>query len=454
MAHQAPPMEMPWVILSRIIRVGPGPGAAAAGAPAQEQEQEQHAAAAGAPEQGQHAAGAPDFILPAVPPPQVTVLSAGRAAHPDPENRDGYPYIIAAGSHCLLAHFSVYPFHGAQFTDNGIHDSHLVVVRDFRVPAGGRGTGVAERVPERSGRIPILSSIGNLSLATNSKGEYQVAELQFDRGHEVSTVIYFRSTRLEGWSGKVLMCPPAARDRERIPHGAVHVDGNLWWFDLTWGILSCDASLQEAGLVFHALPDGRGLGEGDEPPPHIHTKRCVAASGRKLRYVEIIDDGGGAARVSMWSRIRSPDGNGRLWEADYSVSFEEIWDDDSYKKTGLARSVPLLVVVCPSDPHLVYFALEQHIFGVNVPQRRVVHGAAYEPPDLPWEYGMRQGRSPAATSSLVTCQHSPEMVAQAMRPPRDPHQHHAQLRMLLGLKAADVSKGLNLGNYVSTFSRF
>jgi hypothetical protein len=66
------------------------------------------------------------------------------------------------------------------------------------------------------------------------------------------------------------------------------------------------------------------------------------------------------------------------------VSFEEIWDDDSYKETGLPRDVPLLVVVCPSDPNLVYFALEQHMFGVNVPARRVVHHGAFEPLNSPW----------------------------------------------------------------------
>ncbi|CAL5047489.1 unnamed protein product [Urochloa decumbens] len=383
-------MAMPWVILSRIIRVGPGPGAAAAGAPAaaQAQAQEQHAAPAGAPPaQGQHAPARPDFILPALPPPRVTVLSAGRAAHPDPENHDRYPYIIAAGSHCLLAHFSVHPFHGTQFTDNGLHESNFVVVRDFHVGGGGVGRGVAERVPGRSGRIPILSSLGNVSLATNNRGDYQVAELQLDRGRNYATVIYFRTTRLEGWAGRFLTCPPAARDRDRIPHGAVHVDGNLWWFDLTWGILSCDASLRDAALVFHELPAGRGLGDGEEPPPHIRTKRCVTGSLGRLRYVEIIandDGGGGAARVAMWTRSRNPDGNGWRWDEDYSVSFEEIWDDDSYKRTGLPRNVPLLVVVCPSDPHLVYFAMEQRIFGVNVPQHRVMHGAVYEPPDLPW----------------------------------------------------------------------
>ncbi|CAN6164159.1 unnamed protein product [Urochloa humidicola] len=366
-------MATRWVILSRIIRVVPGPGGAAAGPSAQEQ----------------HAAAAPDFTLPAMSPPWVTVLFAGRGAHPDPENRDGCPYIIAAGSHCLLARFSVHPFHGAQFINSGqgLFDSNLVVVRDFRRGADGRGQAVAEPVQRRNGRIPEISSLGNVSFATSNTGGYQIAELQTDRGSERATVICFRSTRLEGWGGKYMAVPPEARDRERIPHGALHADGNLWWFDLTWGILSCDASIRDDALVFHELPAGRGLAEGEEPP-HIHTRRCVTGSRSKLRYVEIIaddDGGGGAPRVSMWTRNLNPDGEGWRWDSEYAVSLEEIWDDESYKKTGLTRSVPSLAVVSLWDPHLVYFFLEQRIFGVNVPQHRVEHDAAYVPPDMPWD---------------------------------------------------------------------
>jgi len=46
----------------------------------------------------------------------------------------------------------------------------------------------------------------------------------------------------------------------------------------------------------------------------------------------------------------------------------------SYKATRLPRKVPVLVLVCPSDANLVYFALEleERLFSVNVPERRVV----------------------------------------------------------------------------------
>ena len=92
----------------------------------------------------------------------------------------------------------------------------------------------------------------------------------------------------------------------------------------------------------------------------------------------IIPVGGGAAMVCMWTRRRNPGCNGWRWDTEYAVSFEKIWDDASYKDTGLTRSVPVLAVVCPSDPYRVYFALEQRIFGVSVLARRVVRNGTCE----------------------------------------------------------------------------
>ncbi|OEL14866.1 hypothetical protein BAE44_0024115 [Dichanthelium oligosanthes] len=210
--------------------------------------------------QAEHAAAAaePDFNLAVGLPPPVAVLAAGRGAQPEPENPDRYPYIIATGTHCLLAHFSAAPFYGTQLSSDP-PSSHLVL------------------------------------------------------------------------------------------------DTSLEW---------------EPHLLFHLLPKDRALAE---ETPHIHSKRCVAASRNKLRYVEIITEGE-AARVTMWSRSRVE--KGWQWEQRYTRSFEKIWDDNSYKETRLPRNVPVLAVVCPSDPDLVYFALEQHIFGVNTRAHTVVHNEA------------------------------------------------------------------------------
>nr|CAB3467902.1 unnamed protein product [Digitaria exilis] len=361
-------MEAPSVILSRIVRVGPGPGNAAA----------------------------PDFTLSVALAPGLSALAAGRGAQPNPESPDQYPYIIAAGSRCLLAHFSVAPFTGTLFANAPV-DSNLVVARHFHTGAdGGQARAAAERIEPRTGRFPILWNIGSVALATNDGGEYTIAELQADTGTDRATIVYLRSSGRTGWAGKHVTYPLAAHhDRDWIPNGAAYADGALWWFDLSWGIISYDydASLpvlrpdSDVDLVFHPLPDARALAHATvHDTPDLEIKRCVTASRNKLRYVEIITEEGQAAasRVCMWSRSRSPDGDGWQWDARYAVSFEDIWDDDSYMATGLPRNVPVLVVVSPSDPNLVYFALEQNIFGVNVPEHRVVSHQADALVVMPW----------------------------------------------------------------------
>ena len=96
-----------------------------------------------------------------------------------------------------------------------------------------------------------------------------------------------------------------------------------------------------------------------------------------LRYVEIIaedGDNGEAARVFM--STLEPTG----WEVLYEERFEEIWNDNSYKKTWLPKEAGL-VIVCRSNPDLVYFALEQHIFSVNIRVHQVLEFAE-EPHEL------------------------------------------------------------------------
>ncbi|RLM55684.1 hypothetical protein C2845_PM10G10210 [Panicum miliaceum] len=296
----------PWVFLSRVIRAEPAAAAAAA---------------------------APDFTLPIALPPRLTILAAGRGAHPDPNHPDRNPYIIAAGPLCLLAHFAVAPSMGTTFEDNP-HDTRLAV------------------------------------------GDYIIAELQVRKGSDHATLVSFEWDQ-QAWYSEDVESPFAEEDRDRewAPHGAVCVETTLWWFDLSWGILSCDLA-GDHDLLFHRLPDDRAL---PMATPLMLTQRCIA--------VEVIvpevggddDDSGDdseAARVCMWTMTFGPDG--WRWEANYSVGFPKIWDDASYRETGLPRDVPIVAAVCPTDPNLVYFTLKRNIFGVNVANHRVVGNEVYD----------------------------------------------------------------------------
>ncbi|KAJ1264992.1 hypothetical protein BS78_08G043300, partial [Paspalum vaginatum] len=353
-------METPWVIKATATDAEAGEEAAA-----------------------QHAAVAPDFTFPVALPPRVNVLAAGRNAHPEPNLPDAYPYIISAGRSCLLAHFAEAPFYGTQFEDRP-HASHLVLVHHFQT-AEGQTTASARLVTDRTGYDPVVHNIGNVVLIPVTGGSsYLIAELQVHKGSGAATIVFLHTGPLDSWYEKDVMYPLAEADRRWVPHGGVYVDGMLWWFDLSWGILGYGdgaSSKEPPELLFHDLQGDRALREAT---PSIHTRRCVAVSRDVLRYVEIVpDEGGAAAAVTMWSLGRVPDGGGWQWDMNYEMSFENIWNDHSYTKPQLPRTVPVLALVSPSDPELVYFALEQQLFGVNVPEHRVLHREAYELVKMP-----------------------------------------------------------------------
>ncbi|XP_062234253.1 uncharacterized protein LOC133931396 [Phragmites australis] len=357
----------PWVILGRVPRLVPGDAEAEAW----------HAAA--------------DFSIPVALPPRITVLTAAPSVHPDPNYPDKYPYIVATGPSCLLFNFAVEPFYGVNSSVDP-HESYLILARRFHpagVQQGHAATATAERIPMRHGRMPIIYNIESIGLVSSYDGDYTIAEFLLDKGSERAKLLRFRKGD-EWWTEDNLIYPLSAQDREWVPTGVVAQDKKLWWFDLSWGLLSCDPFVADPVLLFHNLPEGRAL---NMTRPDIHTHRCITVSRRKLRYVEIIipEDCNGchdseAATVSMWTRIPAPGGKTARWDKAYEISFAKIWKDDSYKATGLPEKVPLLAVVCPSNPDVVYFDLEQHLFGVIVPAHKVVKFVkdSYELVNMPW----------------------------------------------------------------------
>jgi hypothetical protein len=62
----------------------------------------------------------------------------------------------------------------------------------------------------------------------------------------------------------------------------------------------------------------------------------------------------------------------------HKVNFADIWANESYKATGLPKKVPVLAVVRPQNPDVVYFFLGKHLFGVNLRARKVVECEVYK----------------------------------------------------------------------------
>jgi hypothetical protein len=61
-----------------------------------------------------------------------------------------------------------------------------------------------------------------------------------------------------------------AEDREWVPAGVVAQKTTLWWFDLSWGLLSCDPFVADPVLLFHKLPEDRAQPNNARPDPDVH----------------------------------------------------------------------------------------------------------------------------------------------------------------------------------------
>ncbi|CAO2149358.1 unnamed protein product [Urochloa humidicola] len=102
----------------------------------------------------------------------------------------------------------------------------------------------------------------------------------------------------------------------------------------------------------------------DVPEPScIHESRCITSCKGKIRFIEIMPH---SATISMWTLKEVG------WEMKYEEKLEGIWESKSYRKAWMPKEVPVLVLVSPLDPELIYFTLEQRIFGVNVCSHEVL----------------------------------------------------------------------------------
>jgi hypothetical protein len=197
--------------------------------------------------------GEPGFTISVAPPPRVTFVTTRLGSLSGNLSTDTYPYIVASGSFCLLAHFATAPNYGTDLRPllawrANLH--HLVLVRYFR-RAGGEIAATAVRVPDRPRAVPRLRNIESVGLVcdgyTGTRRQrtynFRIAELIVDTGRNPSVQLaIFRSDRSYWFSTPPLKSPLVDWDAYRrwVPHGALAVHSTVMWFDLSWGILSCD----------------------------------------------------------------------------------------------------------------------------------------------------------------------------------------------------------------------
>ncbi|KAI5005102.1 hypothetical protein ZWY2020_032345 [Hordeum vulgare] len=313
-----------------------------------------------------------DLSLALPPPPRVALLTIPPRIFPGRTASDNYPSIVAADPTGLLL------LHADQGRATGPTVIHTPHHKEFAWRSFVAGYFVLDATTASALPLPkpeLIMHPGHLGLISSpgGGGHYMVVELQPILGRQEGTLLRFSSDVGE-WVSKGIHIPLPFR--MLAPNGVVSYYGRLWWVDLSWCLLTCDPFQDAPVLRAVPLPPGKVL-KCREGWGLLDKYRCVRVSGGKLRFLDMYRnrDSRGSAQISVWT-LADPDTT--EWTLEYEAAFTEIWDDASYKATGLPRKIPVLGLIHPTNPDVVYFFLDEHLLGVDVRARKVVECEVYE----------------------------------------------------------------------------
>jgi hypothetical protein len=345
-ASTAPPPSS-WVILGSIPRVA-------------------------APEDGS------DASVALTAPPRVSILTVSPRVFPDPPTPHFFPFVLAADpSGLLLLQANLQRALTREIIDRPQEQSVAWKDNTARYFVLDPTTGSAFQLPDPAATIMHQALLG-LVVSPGGGGHYMVAELQPIVGLDTASLLCF-SSEVGEWVEKSVHYPLPPRPLAPICVLSHH--GRLWWVDLSWGVITCDPFADEPVLGFVPFPPERVL-KCREGKGFTDIFRCVGVSDGKLRFVDMYPRSGGAPKVAVWTL---PDPDSTEWTLEHEAKFTEIWADESYKATGLPNKVPRLALIHPKNPAVLYFFLDERLFGVDVRARKVVHCEIYKlvaPPSL------------------------------------------------------------------------
>ncbi|CAL5005493.1 unnamed protein product [Urochloa decumbens] len=344
----APPPRSSWVILGSIPRVVQGRGAGAEAA---------------------------DLSLALAAPPRVSRLTVSQRVFSARPTAKNFPFVLAADTSGLLLLSAILaaPPNRVDIDRPGKQSFHWSF-SDPRFFVLDATTGSALRLPdphpqetiEHQGLLGVIACPGG-------GGRYMVAELVPIFGSDEATLRCY-SSDLGEWVDKRVRYPLPARPLSPICTLAHY--GRLWWVDYSWGILTADPFVDNPVLRFVPLPRPCLL-EYREAHGVLDEFRYVGVSSGKLRFVNTYRRGrrGPAPnKVTVWTL---PNADATEWTLEHEATFADIWADASYKATGLPKKVPVLALIHPNNPAVVYFFLKDHLFGVDVRARKVVECDRY-----------------------------------------------------------------------------
>ncbi|KAL6627055.1 hypothetical protein ACP70R_030781 [Stipagrostis hirtigluma subsp. patula] len=374
--------------------------------------------------------GAADLSLALAAPPLVTHITLSQrvsSANPHQRAGFGFPCVLAADPSGLLLTITPPPTEPpsplpttasvSSSDDDGDSDGEDVVtinVTDIPGPACfvlDVPSATASRVPDHR-RI----SWDGLGVIAGDAG-YMLAAFDHIVGCKGAKLICFSSQTGE-WVTKNVRNPLRSwiwNFQDVVSH-----DGKLWWVDTAGGLLACDPFANHPHMAFVPLPgegqsdddqDGDGAellqqGENDDddevdgedlleqvqsdddelPDEHGCCSYCSARDAGSRRRVMLSDGKFRCVETSCAHQSGAPtfamrtlaDPETAEWTLEYEVCFAEIWADDSYKAAGLPEKAPVVALIHPKNPDVLYFFLGEFLFGVDMRAKKVVECVPHE----------------------------------------------------------------------------
>ncbi|CAL5005494.1 unnamed protein product [Urochloa decumbens] len=342
----APPPKSSWVILGSIPRVVQGGG-------------------------GDEAA---DLSLALAAPPRVSRLTVSERVFPDRPTTKNFPFVLAADPSGLLLLSAIL---AAPLTrvdiDRPGSESHGWRNSDPRYFVLDATTGSAFRLPDPRPQETIQhQALVGVIAGPGGGRRYMVAELEPCFGSDKATLRCFASDVGE-WVAKSVHYPHPLPRRPLSPICTLAHHGRLWWVDYSWVIIAANPFADDPVLRFVPFPR-QCLLEYREQRGVLDMFRYVGVSSGKLRFVDTYRSGPVPNKVTVWTL---PDADATKWTLEHEATFADLWADDSYKATGLPKKVPVLALIHPHNPAVVYFFLKDHLFAVDVRARKVIECDRY-----------------------------------------------------------------------------
>ncbi|EES02160.3 hypothetical protein SORBI_3003G001800 [Sorghum bicolor] len=307
-----------------------------------------------------------DISLALAAPPRLshlTVSTRVSPADPDPHARIHSPHVLAADASGLLLAITPPPLSAQDPGEERVHRGPDGVQRTFTISYISKPDyAVLDLASATAHRLPAhdIFSAACLGVIAAPARDLMVVEFQSMLGGDRASLHCF-SSHTGAWVTKPVRNP--------LPrwiwnfHDVVSHSGKLWWVDTAAGLLACDPFADTPDMAYAPLPR------------MIASRRVVQLSNDSFRCVHITPARHGTAPTVTMRTLANPETAD--WTLDYQVSFADIFADDTYKAAGLPDKEPVVALIHPTNPDVLYCLLDGHLFGVDVRARKVVECEAH-----------------------------------------------------------------------------